>query len=43
MTVLGLVVPVTTGVVSVAGDNVTYAAKGDQGVDWSRYQGSQGI
>lgn len=43
MTVLGLVVPVTTGVVSVAGDNVAYAAKGDQGVDWSRYQGSQGI
>ena len=43
MAVLGLVVPVTTGIVSVADNNVAYAAKGDQGVDWSRYQGSQGI
>lgn len=43
MAVLGLVVPFTTGIVSVADNNVAYAAKGDQGVDWSRYQGSQGI
>ena len=42
--VLGLTVPVTTGVVNVANHgNVAYAAKGDQGVDWSKYQGAQGI
>lgn len=42
--VLGLTIPVTTGVVNVANhDNVAYAAKGDQGVDWSKYQGAQGI
>lgn len=42
--ILGLTVPVTTGVVNVANhDNVAYAAKGDQGVDWSKYQGAQGI
>lgn len=42
--VLGLTVPVTTGVVNVTNhDNVAYAAKGDHGVDWSKYQGANGI
>lgn len=42
--VLGLTVPVTTGVVNVTNhDNVVYAAKGDHGVDWSKYQGANGI
>ena len=42
--VLGLTVPVTTGVVNVTNhDNVAYAAKGDHGPDWSKYQGANGI
>lgn len=42
--VLGLTVPVTTGVVNITNhDNVAYAAKGDHGVDWSKYQGANGI
>lgn len=42
--VLGLTVPVPTGVVNVTNhDNVAYAAKGDHGVDWSKYQGANGI
>ncbi|MBW3350623.1 LysM peptidoglycan-binding domain-containing protein [Limosilactobacillus reuteri] len=42
--VLGLTVPVTTGVVNVTNhDNVVYAAKGDHGPDWSKYQGANGI
>lgn len=40
---LGLMVPVTTGIFNVTNqENVVYAAKGDQGVDWSKYQGAQG-
>ncbi len=42
--VLGLTIPVTTGVVNVTNhDNVAYAAKGDHGPDWSKYQGANGI
>lgn len=42
--VLGLTVPVTTGVVNMTNhDNVAYAAKGDHGVDWSKYQGANDI
>lgn len=42
--VLGLTVPVTTGVVNITNhDNMAYAAKGDHGVDWSKYQGANGI
>lgn len=42
--VLGLTVPVTTGVVNITNhNNVAYAAKGDHGVDWSKYQGANGI
>nr|WP_318531730.1 LysM peptidoglycan-binding domain-containing protein [Limosilactobacillus reuteri] len=42
--VLGLTVPVMTGVVNITNhDNVAYAAKGDHGVDWSKYQGANGI
>ncbi|OUP90886.1 glycoside hydrolase [Limosilactobacillus reuteri] len=34
----------TTGVVNITNhDNVAYAAKGDHGVDWSKYQGANGI
>ncbi|TGB10416.1 LysM peptidoglycan-binding domain-containing protein [Limosilactobacillus reuteri] len=33
-----------TGVVNITNhDNVAYAAKGDHGVDWSKYQGANGI
>lgn len=39
-----LVAPVTTGAVTLPHEQVTTvkAAKGDQGVDWSRYQGANG-
>lgn len=33
---IGLLVPI------IGGSETAYAAKGDQGVDWSKYQGSQG-
>ena len=39
-----LVAPITTGAVTLPHEQVTTvkAAKGDQGVDWSKYQGSNG-
>lgn len=39
-----LVAPITTGAVTLPHEQVTTikAAKGDQGVDWSRYQGANG-
>ena len=41
---LGMVLPFATGAVTnnVVNDNVAYAAKGDHGVDWSKYQGAYG-
>ena len=44
MVALGMVLPFATGAVTnnVVNDNVAYAAKGDHGVDWSKYQGAYG-
>ena len=44
MVALGMVLPFATGAVTnnIVNDNVAYAAKGDHGVDWSKYQGAYG-
>lgn len=46
--VVALVAPITTGAVTVPNnvaknETVVYAAKGDHGVDWSKFQGANGI
>ena len=46
--VVALVAPITTGAVTVPNnfaknETVAYAAKGDHGVDWSKYQGAHGL
>ena len=46
--VVALVAPITTGAVTIPNnvaknETVVYAAKGDHGVDWSKFQGANGI